>query len=203
MYPYAVVSYSSPSNPNGCWDWWGYTNSKYAYNSGVQMAFVKSLTEHLMKGTVVSPSAQPVQLPPSAPVSPPTAPTAPVSPPTAPVSPPSAPVVTTTVCPIYLASATTDARYNTTECAFDACYGDVLEISQDVCNGAARLFDQYDEQIAMLSGNQYECKVSLSVPVLSGEGCYSYKLHQGCADDNTCSGTFTILNTKAAEASRV
>jgi poly(3-hydroxybutyrate) depolymerase len=28
LYPQATVSYV-PNNPNGCWDWWGYTNNKY------------------------------------------------------------------------------------------------------------------------------------------------------------------------------
>jgi len=36
LYPQAVVSYA-PNNPNGCWDWWGYTNANYAVKAGVQM----------------------------------------------------------------------------------------------------------------------------------------------------------------------
>lgn len=43
LYPYAKKSYSMPSNPNGCWDWWGYTDKNYAVNKGVQMQFARSL----------------------------------------------------------------------------------------------------------------------------------------------------------------
>lgn len=45
LYPYAKKSYSLPSNPNGCWDWWGYTNKDYGNNKGVQMKFARSLIE--------------------------------------------------------------------------------------------------------------------------------------------------------------
>ena len=37
LYPQA---HDSPGNPNGCWDWWGYTGQAYATKSGVQMAAV-------------------------------------------------------------------------------------------------------------------------------------------------------------------
>jgi len=30
-------------NPEGCFDWWGYVNSNYAYKSGVQMAAVRNI----------------------------------------------------------------------------------------------------------------------------------------------------------------
>lgn len=43
LYPFVKRSYSSPSNPNGCWDWWGYTDANYANNKGVQMKFIRSL----------------------------------------------------------------------------------------------------------------------------------------------------------------
>jgi poly(3-hydroxybutyrate) depolymerase len=29
LYPQAIKSYVNPSNPEGCWDWWGYTDSNY------------------------------------------------------------------------------------------------------------------------------------------------------------------------------
>jgi hypothetical protein len=32
-----------PSNPEGCFDWWGYTNSNYANQQGPQMQFVTAL----------------------------------------------------------------------------------------------------------------------------------------------------------------
>lgn len=43
LYPYAKKSYSMPSNPNGCWDWWGYTDKNYGTNKGVQMQFARNL----------------------------------------------------------------------------------------------------------------------------------------------------------------
>lgn len=43
LYPYVKKSYSLPSNPNGCWDWWGYTDKFYGVQKGVQMQFVRSL----------------------------------------------------------------------------------------------------------------------------------------------------------------
>ena len=43
VYPYAKKSQMNPSNPNGCWDWWGYTDSSYAKKAGVQMQFFKNL----------------------------------------------------------------------------------------------------------------------------------------------------------------
>jgi hypothetical protein len=43
LYPYTKRSSTIPSNPNGCWDWWGYTDKNYANNKGVQMQFVRSL----------------------------------------------------------------------------------------------------------------------------------------------------------------
>ena len=47
LYPYAVSSVQ-PSNPNACWDWWGYTGTNYVYQSGVQMKFVKDLIDHMV-----------------------------------------------------------------------------------------------------------------------------------------------------------
>lgn len=45
LYPYVKVSPSGvpPMNPNGCWDWWGYTDVYYATKLGKQMQFVRSL----------------------------------------------------------------------------------------------------------------------------------------------------------------
>ena len=47
LYPYAVSSVQ-PSNPNACWDWWGYTGADYVYQSGKQMQFVKNLIDHMV-----------------------------------------------------------------------------------------------------------------------------------------------------------
>jgi len=49
MFPQASKSYYAPSNPNGCWDWWGYSDSflttgNYVTQDGVQM---KQIFGHL------------------------------------------------------------------------------------------------------------------------------------------------------------
>lgn len=65
LYPYAISSVM-PSNPNSCWDWWGYTGSNYVYQSGVQMKFVKDLIDHIRGGASPSvPTSSPISLPPS------------------------------------------------------------------------------------------------------------------------------------------
>lgn len=33
-------------NPNGCWDWWGYTGMNYHYRSATQIGFLKKVVEH-------------------------------------------------------------------------------------------------------------------------------------------------------------
>ncbi|XP_003384510.1 PREDICTED: uncharacterized protein LOC100634387 [Amphimedon queenslandica] len=35
------------SNPNGCWDWWGYTNSDYVNQDGPQMSGVKKILDRV------------------------------------------------------------------------------------------------------------------------------------------------------------
>jgi len=53
IYPQAVKSFFMPSNPNGCWDWWGYINGNYATNKGVQMVMVHNLVEHFKSNYVI------------------------------------------------------------------------------------------------------------------------------------------------------
>lgn len=48
LYPQAVKSYWNPSNPQGCFDWWGYTNSAYAVKSGPQMKAVYDMVQSLI-----------------------------------------------------------------------------------------------------------------------------------------------------------
>lgn len=36
-----------PFNPQGCWDWWGYTGKNYAYRSGPQMKAIKAMVNRL------------------------------------------------------------------------------------------------------------------------------------------------------------
>ena len=38
------------SNPRGCWDWWGYTDSGYATRIGAQMHAVKAMIDILTAG---------------------------------------------------------------------------------------------------------------------------------------------------------
>lgn len=40
LYPQAS---DSPGNPNGCWDWWGYTGAQYDTKAGVQLAAVHTM----------------------------------------------------------------------------------------------------------------------------------------------------------------
>ena len=45
LFPQASVSLLT--NPMGCWDWWGYTNSDFALKNGIQMAGVYAMTQNL------------------------------------------------------------------------------------------------------------------------------------------------------------
>lgn len=36
-----------PLNPNGCWDWWGYTGADYAERSGLQMKAIMGMVDRL------------------------------------------------------------------------------------------------------------------------------------------------------------
>lgn len=57
LYPQAVASGTSgtfSTNPNGCWDWWGYSGSSfydYARKAGVQPAAIKKMIDRL-KGAI-------------------------------------------------------------------------------------------------------------------------------------------------------
>ena len=44
MFPQAI---SSTLNPNGCWDWWGYTSPAYASIYGLQMISVRQMLERV------------------------------------------------------------------------------------------------------------------------------------------------------------
>lgn len=45
LYPQAVARF--PDNPNGCWDWWGYTGPEYMTRAGPQVAAVRAMVERL------------------------------------------------------------------------------------------------------------------------------------------------------------
>ena len=48
LYPQAVSVMMR--NPNGCWDWWGYTDSHYADKQGVQIRALRAMIDDLTKG---------------------------------------------------------------------------------------------------------------------------------------------------------
>jgi poly(3-hydroxybutyrate) depolymerase len=43
LYPQTEKSAMAPFNPNGCWDWWGYTDANYANQQGPQIKAVMTL----------------------------------------------------------------------------------------------------------------------------------------------------------------
>jgi len=48
VYPQAVPSIFLPSNPNGCFDWWGYTDANYANNRGPQMVTIHNMVNSFL-----------------------------------------------------------------------------------------------------------------------------------------------------------
>jgi chitodextrinase len=50
LYPQTISSSSSPQNPLGCWDWWGYTSSDFALKSGPQMKAIMSMVSQITSG---------------------------------------------------------------------------------------------------------------------------------------------------------
>ena len=47
LYPQAAKSMAWPLNPNGCWDWWGYSGANYAARAGAQLSAIHSMLEAL------------------------------------------------------------------------------------------------------------------------------------------------------------
>jgi poly(3-hydroxybutyrate) depolymerase len=48
MYPYAIeqdVTQGPGTNPQGCWDWWGYDDPNYALKSGMQLGIVYKMVQ--------------------------------------------------------------------------------------------------------------------------------------------------------------
>lgn len=54
LYPQATASYITPSNPNGCWDWWGYNSNPQTYDTkqGVQMQAIYAMIQRIASGFV-------------------------------------------------------------------------------------------------------------------------------------------------------
>jgi len=48
LYPQAVVT---ATNPQGCWDWWGYTNAHYATKSGTQIKAIRAMIDRIAAGS--------------------------------------------------------------------------------------------------------------------------------------------------------
>jgi poly(3-hydroxybutyrate) depolymerase len=89
LYPYQVSS-STPNNPNGCWDWWGYESSNYALKAGVQMAAIKKMVDRIQSGGGATPTPAPTATP--TPGGSPTPTPKPTATPTATATPTPAPV---------------------------------------------------------------------------------------------------------------
>jgi hypothetical protein len=47
LYPQAIPRWMWIYNPNGCWDWWGYTGSQYHTKEGAQIRAVKAMLDRL------------------------------------------------------------------------------------------------------------------------------------------------------------
>ncbi len=43
LYPQTIASLSSPTNPDGCWDFWGYDSTAFDEKSAPQMAMVRAM----------------------------------------------------------------------------------------------------------------------------------------------------------------
>ncbi len=49
LYPQTIAS-TFPYNPEGCWDWWGYTGSNYALKSAPQMTAIMGMVRQITSG---------------------------------------------------------------------------------------------------------------------------------------------------------
>lgn len=47
VYPQTKKSLMMPMNPQGCWDWWGYTSADYATSQGHQIKAVNAIIDYL------------------------------------------------------------------------------------------------------------------------------------------------------------
>lgn len=47
LYPQVVATQAFPSNPQGCWDWWGYSSLGFQVRSGPQMRAVREMVSRL------------------------------------------------------------------------------------------------------------------------------------------------------------
>jgi poly(3-hydroxybutyrate) depolymerase len=110
LYPYAVHSETNPSNPNGCWDWWGYDDANYANKNGTQIGIVFKMVQKLMGGSSATPTPTPVPTgsPTSTPAPTPTPHATPTPQPTPTAKPTPTPTPTPTSTPTSLGCWTTN-----------------------------------------------------------------------------------------------
>ena len=47
LYPQLAASWLAPLNPQGCWDWWGYTGADYATRNGAQVRALRAMLQAL------------------------------------------------------------------------------------------------------------------------------------------------------------
>jgi poly(3-hydroxybutyrate) depolymerase len=59
LYPQTIASNSSPSNPDACWDWWGYDSADYSQQTGPQMAMVRAMLGFFASGGTVDGGSTP------------------------------------------------------------------------------------------------------------------------------------------------
>jgi hypothetical protein len=58
VYPQTIASNTGPTNPNGCWDFWGYTGANAVKKAGPQMLMGKRIVDRINSG-FISNSANP------------------------------------------------------------------------------------------------------------------------------------------------
>jgi len=148
MYPYQTSS-TTPSNPNGCWDWWGYTNSSYALRSGIQMKAIYQMVEQVMSGGAgPTPTPSPTPTATAKPTATPTAgPTGtPTAKPTA--TPTAAPTATPSAAPTTVAFTSVAAEdgyffQSTTDGTADST-GTVMKVGKDTTNTNQEILVSFD-----------------------------------------------------------
>jgi poly(3-hydroxybutyrate) depolymerase len=47
LYPQTTASHFAPVNPQACWDWWGFTDGRYATRAGRQIRAVRAMLDRL------------------------------------------------------------------------------------------------------------------------------------------------------------
>ena len=47
LYPYVITSTVNPTDPQGCWDWWGYDDANYSLKSGTQVSIIYKMIQRV------------------------------------------------------------------------------------------------------------------------------------------------------------